>query len=128
MLHIFRAHGRQFAFYLLSGSTAAVVEFGSYLLLLHWHVWYITASVVAFVLSYITGFSLHKYFVFQKPDDFFKHFRRHASVEVCNAVMMNILLFLLVENLHIEKELGKFLTMGLGVGWNFLLFKFLVFV
>ncbi len=123
-----RRHAHQIFFYLLSGGTAAMLEIGTYLLLLHWGVWYISASIIAFVLSYITVFFLHKYLVFKKPKDFFKHLKRHLAVEGFNLLATNILLYVLVEHTSIGEEWGKFLTMGLGATWNFFLFKFLVFV
>ncbi|OGJ59870.1 hypothetical protein A2881_01915 [Candidatus Peribacteria bacterium RIFCSPHIGHO2_01_FULL_55_13] len=125
---LFRHHAKQILLYILSGGTGAVVELTTYLLLLHWGTWYIGASVVAFVLSYITTFTLHKYIVFKKPDDFMKHLQRHFSVEMFNLLATNILLFVLVEHTALGEEWSKIITMGLGASWNFLLFKFLVFV
>lgn len=123
-----RRHAHQILLYLLSGGASAVVEIGVYLILLRWNVWYIAASVLAFVLSYITAFFLHKYLVFKKPDDFFKHLKRHLTVEGFNVLATNILLFVLVEYTALGEEWSKLLTMGLGAAWNFVLFKFLVFV
>ncbi|MBM3228233.1 GtrA family protein [Candidatus Peribacteria bacterium] len=123
-----KRHAHQILLYLISGGASAVVEIGVYLLLLRWHVWYITASVAAFFLSYITAFALHKYIVFRKPEDFIKHLKRHLGVEGFNVLAGNALLFLLVEHTPIGEEWGKILTMGLGAAWNFVLFKFLVFV
>lgn len=123
-----KRHAQQLLLYGISGGTSAVVEIGVYLLLLHWGVWYIAASVIAFVLSYITAFFLHKYIVFKKPDDFFKHLKRHLTVEGFNVIATNVLLFVLVEYTPLGEEWSKLVTMGLGVVWNFVLFKFLVFV
>jgi putative flippase GtrA len=124
----FHHHAKQILLYILSGGTGALVEIGSYLLLLQYGMWYIEASIIAFILSYITAFTLHKYLVFKKPDDFLKHLKRHFAVEMFNLVATSILLFTLVEYTPLGKEWSKFLTMGLGAAWNFLLFKFLVFV
>ena len=124
----FTHHARQILLYLLSGGTSALVELGSYLVLLHWRIWYIAASVIAFFLSYITAFFLHKYLVFKKPEDFFKHLKRHLTVEGFNVLATNALLYILVEHTPIGEEWGKLVTMGIGAAWNFVLFKFLVFV
>ncbi len=128
MTDTLKRHAHQLFLYLLSGGTGAVVELGTYLLLLHWRVWYITASVVAFALSYITAFFLHKYIVFKKPEDFFKHLKRHLTVEGFNVLAINALLYCLVEYSPLGEEWSKILTMGLSAAWNFMLFKFLVFV
>ncbi|TSC60077.1 MAG: hypothetical protein Greene041662_251, partial [Candidatus Peregrinibacteria bacterium Greene0416_62] len=121
-------HAKQIFLYILSGGTGAVVEIVSYLLLLRWGMWYISASVIAFVLSNATAFALHKYIVFKKPDDFLRHLKGHLTVEGFNFLVTNLLLFVLVEYTQLGEEWSKILTMGLGAAWNFLLFKFLVFV
>jgi putative flippase GtrA len=121
-------HARQITLYFISGGIGALVEIGSYLLLLRTGMWYLAASVIAFLLSYITSFLLHKYLVFGRPEDFLKHLRRHAAVEGFNVFATNIVLFMLVEHLHVSAEWAKPITMGLGAMWNFVLFKFLVFV
>lgn len=128
MQQSFLHHAQQLVLYAVSGGTSAVVELGVYLLLIRWGVWYIAASVVAFLLSYITAFLFHKYIVFKKNDDFFKHLKRHLAVEGFNLIATNVLLFVLVERTSLGEEWSKILTMGLGATWNFLLFKFLVFV
>ncbi len=128
MTDTFKRHAHQIFLYLLSGGTGALVEIGTYLVLLHWRVWYITASIIAFVLSYITAFFLHKYIVFKKPDDFLRHLKRHLTVEGFTFLVTNLLLFVLVEYTQLGEEWSKILTMGLGAVWNFMLFKFLVFV
>ena len=128
MFTLIRSHIMQIALYGISGATSAVVEIGVYLLLIRQGVWYIAASVIAFVLSYVTAFFLHKYIVFKKSEDFFKHLRRHMSVEGFNVLATNALLYVLVENTPLGEEWSKLITMGLGVTWNFLLFKFLVFI
>lgn len=128
MFHLIKTHARQLVLYLLTGCTGAVVEFGSYLLMLRNGMWYITASAIAFVFAYITVFLMHKYIVFKRPESFLKHLWRHASVEGLNLVLSTILLYIMVEKMHFSEEWAKFLTMGLAAAWNFLLYKFLVFV
>lgn len=128
MWNLVRSHFWQIVRYGVSGGASAVVEIVSYLVLLKAGTWYITASVIAFVLSYITAFLLHKYVVFQKNDDFFKHLGRHMAVEGLNLIATNVMLYIMVEHTLIGAEWGKVIVMGLGVVWNFLLFKFLVFV
>lgn len=125
---VFRHHAKQIVLYIFSGGTGALVEIATYLLLLHWGMWYIESSIISFVLSYITAFALHKYIVFRKTADFLKHLKRHFTVEMFNLVATNALLFVLVEHTALGEEWSKILTMILGATWNFLLFKFLVFV
>ncbi|NIJ89754.1 putative flippase GtrA [Xanthomonas campestris] len=58
---------RQFALFLIAGGTAAVVNFGSRIVLSHW-LHYVSAIIIAYCLGMITAFFLNKLFVFEKSD------------------------------------------------------------
>ncbi|OQP37065.1 GtrA family protein [Xanthomonas euvesicatoria] len=58
---------RQFALFLIAGGTAAVVNFGSRILLSHW-LNYVPAIIIAYCLGMVTAFSLNKLFVFERSD------------------------------------------------------------
>ncbi|MDD5026161.1 MAG: GtrA family protein [Candidatus Peribacteraceae bacterium] len=122
---------KQFTKYIVSGGLAAVVDFGSYALLLrisnlHW--WYTAASVTGSILGFITAFLLHKYFVFEKKNDFLKHLSRYIVADIINTGLTTLLLIGLVEWVGLGKEAAKIVAMGTVVAWNFFLYKFVVYV
>ncbi|MFH1443841.1 MAG: GtrA family protein [Candidatus Peregrinibacteria bacterium] len=118
----------QFLLYVLSGSTAAIVDFGSYAILLRLGVWYIAATVVSGVLGFATTFLMNKYVAFKKKNDFMRHLVRFFIVDMANIIVGVLVLYALVDGLGMEKQVAKLLTMGMVVLWNFFLYKFFVYI
>ncbi|WP_115577654.1 GtrA family protein [Xanthomonas campestris] len=73
---------RQFALFMLAGGTAAIVNFGSRIVLSHW-LRYVPAIIVAYCLGMITAFLLNKLFVFDKSD-------KHLHKQIFWFVLVNI--------------------------------------
>lgn len=121
-------HTRQFATYVCCGLTAAAVDFGSFSLLLQRGTWYVAASVTGSVLGFCTAFLCHKYIVFQKRKRFFTHLSKYFAVDVISTTLATLILYALVEELGLPKELAKAISIGSVVCWNFLLYKFFVYV
>ncbi|MDD4287131.1 MAG: GtrA family protein [Candidatus Peribacteraceae bacterium] len=121
-------HLPQFSLYVLSGGTAAVVDFGSYAILLRLGVWYIVATVVGGVLGFATTFLMNKYVAFKKKNDFLRHLFRFFIVDMANILVGAIVLYGLVDGLGMEKQVAKILTMGMVVLWNYFIYKFFVYV
>jgi len=121
-------HLPQFALYVLSGGTAAIVDFGGYSLLLHFGVWYVTASVISGVFGFATTFLMNKYIAFRKRSAMLRHLIRFCVVDVFNILAITLILIGLVDGLGMEKQVAKLLAMGTVVLWNFLLYKFFVYV
>ena len=127
MLKLIRPHVSQFALYVVSGGTAAVVDFGSYYLLFHFGMWYITASIISSILGFWTAFLCHKYFVFKKKEAFMKHLGKYCLVDALRTGLSLIILYGLVEYTPVGEEIGKILSMGSVVFWNFFLYKIFVY-
>lgn len=122
-----RPHLGQFALYVLSGGTAAVVDFGSYAVLIRLGVWYVGATVVSGVLGFFTTFLMNKYLAFKKRNDFMRHLLRFFIVDMANIIVGAAALYGLVDGLGMDKQIAKLLTMGMVVLWNFFLYKFFVY-
>jgi len=121
-------HLGQFALYVLSGGTAAVVDFGSYSLLLSVGIWYIAASIVSGVLGFVTTFLMNKYVAFKKKNNMFRHLVRFFIVDMLNILAITLVLYGLVDGLGMDKQIAKILAMGMVVLWNFFVYKFFVYV
>ena len=128
MIQRLRKHLPQFCLYVLSGGTAAFVDFGGYAVFLRLGIWYVTASIISGTLGFVTTFLMNKYVAFRKSADFFRHFIRFCIVDAFNILAITCILFVLVEWLGFEKQIAKLLAMGTVVLWNFLLYKFFVYV
>ena len=123
-----RRHLGQFSLYVLSGGTAAVVDFGSYAIFIRLGVWYLAASVISSTLGFFTTFLLNKYAVFRRGNDFLRHLGRFFIVDMANTAASTGVLYLLVDSMGVEKQLAKLIAMGMVVLWNFFVYKFLVYV
>ena len=121
-------HVGQFGLYIMSGGTAATIDFGSYYLLLQFDVYYVIASIVGSTLGFITAFICHKYFVFNKKDSFGKHLGRYFIAETFSTAAATGILFLVVEYSLVGEEFAKLISMGSVVCWNFFIYKFFVYV
>lgn len=121
-------HLPQFCLYVFSGGTAATVDFGTYAILIRLGVWYVAATFVSGTLGFFTTFLMNKFVAFRRNADFWKHLMRFTVVDLGNIAVGAIVLFGLVDGLGMEKQVAKLLTMGMVVLWNFLLYKFFVYV
>jgi len=117
----------QFMLYLLSGGTAAIVDFGSYYLLLHWGAWYIAASVIGGILGFFTAFLIHKYIVFRKKERFLRHMTKYLIADIVNIGLTTLILYGLVEHIELGEEISKIIAMGSVALWNFFVCKYLVY-
>lgn len=128
MSHRIKPHLSQYGLYLLSGGTAAILDFGSYFLLLWTGTWYIVANLLSNILGFVGSFLLHKFFVFRKRGDILHHFCRYCLINLIVIVVQSFLLVILVEWLHIDTSTAKILSWFLSSLGNFFLYKFLVYV
>jgi len=118
----------QFSLYVLSGGTAAIMDFGLYELLIRINMWYIAASMMSSALGFATTFLMNKYIAFRKKTNFVRHLARFSVVEVMNIAVTTLILFGLVDGFGVEEQIAKILAMGIVVSWNFFIYKFFVYV
>ncbi len=90
----------RFLRYLISGGTAAATNFTTFFLLVHFgHVYYLYASVIAFVVSVGVSFAMQKFWTFQdRPThDMHAQFARYLVVILLNLLLNTTLVYLFVE-------------------------------
>ncbi|MDA1208668.1 MAG: GtrA family protein [bacterium] len=121
-------HIGQFILYLISGTSAALIAYGSYLLLLHFNIYYVAASVYSDGVGFVATFTFHKYGVFRKSGKLAKHFGRYCLLALFNVLVAALIIYACVEYGDIPKEFAKLISMASVVLWNFFLYKFVVYV
>jgi len=119
---------RQFCLYLLSGGSATAINVGLFFLLVRAGVWYIGAQVISEAVGFVSAFLLHKYAVFQKKERFAGHFLRFCVLGLWNLFATTMVVYLCVEWMGLPKELAKLVSIACVVCWNFILYKFVVYV
>lgn len=128
LLHAARSHAPQFGKYLLSGGSAAFLELSSYQVMLLLHIFYRTAAAISGIIGLFAAFLFHKYFVFQKRQKTGQHTVRYVLLQTFNYFAQLFLVTIFVETVGTGPVLAKILGIGSMVSWNFLLYKFFVYV
>lgn len=116
--------------YLISGSIAAVTNLGSlYLFVNVFHLWYIVASGISFVLTFIVSFVLQKFWTFNDPhlDILKRQIGVSLVVAGCNLLLNTVYMYFFVEYLHLHYMQAQVLTMILVAIGSFLAYQYLIF-
>ena len=121
-------HPWQLVRYLVGGLSAYVLDLSTSYLLYHYA--HIPAGLTPIVQAPVVvtyAFLVQKYFTFRNRTFTKKQLFRYACIIVENNLITSIGLFLLVQVLHINFIVAKFLIMFVVVANNFPLFKLWVF-
>ena len=128
MLTRLKPHIGQFSLYVLGGFGALAADLSTYYFLLYVGVWYIVASLISGLMGFFTAFLLHKYMVFRKRDDFLRHLGKYFAVDIMNNCITTGVLYVLVHQFSVDPHPAKIFAIMPMVLWNFLLYKFFVYV
>ena len=116
--------------YLISGGSAAVVNLALLFILVHFfYMWYLLASVVAFIGAVTVSFMMQKFFTF---NDYAKEKIRQQSIiylgiQIFNLGINALLLYLSVDMLHIHYLISQVWVLGVIAVYSFFMFKHMVF-
>ena len=114
--------------FVISGGSAAVVNLGAAYVLTDWlGFWYLTASVISFILSLVVSFSLQKFWTFRDHvlDHWHKQFLLYLIMAVANLAVNTWLVFIEVEWLNLWYLTAQFIT-GAFIGlYTFFLYRYL---
>lgn len=86
--------------YLISGGTASVTNLGILFCLVHFgHLYYLTASIISFVISVGVSFTMQKFWTFRDHavHDIHSQFARYTLVIGANLALNTLLIYVLVE-------------------------------
>lgn len=121
-------HLPQILRYLCSGGAAAALEICSNYGMLFAGVPYLASTVVSGLIGTVSAFLFHKYFVFQKRERTPEQLFRYIIQQAVNLAVQVGLVYLLVTFVGVQPGIAKILSIGLTVSWNFLIYKFFVYV
>lgn len=116
--------------YIISGGSGAVVNLGSmYVLTDVFHVWYLAASVAAFLVSFVVSFTLQRFWTFgyTSTDKLGKHATLYLGVALSNLLFNTAIVFMLVEYLSAGHLFAQFIAGGVVAVWSYVLYQRLVF-
>jgi glycosyltransferase involved in cell wall biosynthesis/putative flippase GtrA len=116
--------------YVISGGTAAVVDLGTlYLFTDIFHIWYVTSSVLAFLIAFGISFLMQKFWTFRDhgTDGVHKQAFLYLAVSVFNLFLNTALVYALVEYTGIHYLPAQIITSALIACESFFVYKFIIF-
>ncbi len=122
--------GYQTIRFIISGGTSTLLTF----ILLYFFteilkIWYLFSSITAYVIMIFTNFLMQKFWAFRGEHSkrahtqLFLFFSVHAFILSLNTVLM----YLLVEKIHLWYMLAQFFTACILVICSFMFYKFIIF-
>ena len=114
-------------FIIAGGSAFSVNIFFLYIFTEFFGLWYIFSATIAFVLSFLVGFSLNKFWTFAESSADFIHSQMfiYLSVNLINLTINNALLYFMVESLAIWYILAQALASILIAFESFFVYRWL---
>jgi glycosyltransferase involved in cell wall biosynthesis len=123
-----RNKAMRFLRFFISGGTSAVVNFALlYLFTEFGHVWYLLSSALAFILAFGVSFFMQKYWTFRSRDagKIKRQLPQHLLLAVFNLGLNLVLIFSIVEYLHIWYMLAAIISNLLIAFESFFAFKWI---
>lgn len=108
-------HAYRLLRYLMSGAAAAASNLAVLFILVHFiRMYYLSASIAAFVASVAVSFTLQKFWTFQDrlTHDMRAQFVRYSAVVLTNLVLNIALMYFLVEKVGLWYLFAQVLTIG----------------
>lgn len=115
--------------FLLSGGSAAAVEYAIFLLLQTQlgADWLLLNQSVSFTGGFIVSFMLNRHWVFRSEGAWGGELARYGLLAAVNLVLGNVAISLLAGPLGVPPLLAKLIVMVMVASWNYVIFSRLVF-
>ena len=114
--------------YGIIGSFSSGLDFLIYTLLVQLvGLQYLVANCISVVAGISTSFYLNRNYNFKVKDHTKRRFSIFLTVGLCGLVMSNLILYLCIDNMGMDKLISKLLSIVLVVFFQFLVNKYLTF-
>lgn len=117
--------------YLLSGGTAAGVNILSFFVFTHYfNIWYIHSSLISYSMAFGVSFMLQKLWTFKivSLGRIKKELILYLIVFVVGNILNTIMLFSLVEYMHLHYLIAQIISNGIIAIGNFFAYKYFIFL
>ncbi len=120
---------KQFIKFSFVGCLGISINYGTfYLLYKAFSVYYISSSLIGYILAGIVIFNLNRQWTFRvKHGDIKKQYLKYFSLISFTFILNGVSIFFLTEVLHFVPEISQVITMGITICANFLGTKLWVF-
>lgn len=117
--------------YFLIGIMAFLTEYISFLLLITTFSKLFIAQTISFMFGLMVSFFGNRNITFMKKEKYAlsgnSQVVRYAVLAVCNLLLTNVLIYLLVDKAGVDPAVAKVFVMGSVVTWNYLIFSKVIF-
>ena len=114
--------------YGIIGTFSAGFDFAIYSILIHYTTMqYLVANCISVFGGISTSFVLNRNYNFKVKDHTSRRFSIFFAVGLCGLILSNIILFLCIDKMSINKTISKVLSIILVALFQFLINKFLTF-
>ena len=115
--------------YVITGGSAFFVEYSCFALLLTTTHMLLVANSISFIIGALFGFLMHKFWSFSGDHKLKTRHQLGAfiAVAVFNFFIVNLLIAILVNYVHINAYIAKILVILLITLWNFIIFNRVIF-
>jgi putative flippase GtrA len=122
----------QFTKFGIVGLSNTIIAYIIYSLLVYFGLYYIAASIIAFIISVLNSFFWNNKYVFKKHNNQKRNMvhslvKTYLSYACTGLLLQNILLFVFIDILHISKYIAPLLGLTVTVPLNFVLNKLWAF-
>lgn len=115
--------------FLVSGGTAALIEYSSFFALIHYfQELLIMSNIVSFALGLLASFLLNKQWVFKERGDTRRQLLLYFSLALLNLLLSSLLIWLLVNTVGMPAVIAKLFIMAVIATWNYVIFSKLIFI
>lgn len=116
--------------YLISGTLATTTTFVVLFVLVHFfHVWYLLATVVAFIMGVCVSFTMQKLFTFNdySRDTIPIQTTVFFGIQIFNLSINTLLMYVSVDVVHVHYLLSQVIVAGAIALYSFFVYKHLIF-
>lgn len=114
--------------FLLSGGSAALVEYMSFAAMLYiGRQSVILAQVLSFGIGMIVSFTLNKYWVFRSSNSYSKEALRYLLLALINIVLGASIMGILTQVFSVASLFAKLIVMAMIACWNYFIFSRIIF-
>lgn len=121
----------QFIKFGIVGLSNTIISYFIYTVLVYFGLYFLIASIIAFIVSVFNSFFWNNKYVFKRSKDtkgiIKTIIRTFVSYGLTGLILHNILLFLFIEFVHISKYVAPVFCLVITVPLNFILNKIWVF-
>lgn len=116
--------------FLISGGSAALIEYGSFLLLLYTlssaHI--VILQAVSFMMGFMVSFLLNRTWVFKSTGNSKNQLVKYSLLAGVNLGLSSLVMWFFVDVASVNAMIAKIAVMAMIAVWNYLLFSRLIFV